>query len=420
MLRRLQAGAARRAGSVAVRLVPRLFAQGESIVKACGREWHHDHLVCSSCAAGLANVEFYEHEGAPYCHECSAAEFQSCATCQKLITDKNMESIAVAGKVWCSPHCFSCKECATAIGDQRFFIGGDFLKGKGIAELLGQTAAAERNAGGQRRAIGRTRADDASVYCERDFFALFVPPCSKCGERFTAATAEESVSFGELVFHDSCLSCTSCSKTLDVDAKKADDMAVLGDDNKPYCDACWTREFGVECSGCGKVIVGEVLHAGAVSEGFGVFAPALPWHPACLRCYEPGCAAPLAEAAYYMVELDGQTKPLCLSHYLAKYNDSQCPGCHQKVSPEQGDPGDVLMINSPRPCGTLPAPRARYPSAWPWRCAYRALEPAIIATAVAAWTTTMTTSTRKRLCTARTMRTCPASSAECRLPRPQP
>jgi len=44
-------------------------------LEAMGRKWHPNHFVCSYCSSSLANADFSEDNGQPYCLECTSKLF---------------------------------------------------------------------------------------------------------------------------------------------------------------------------------------------------------------------------------------------------------------------------------------------------------------------------------------------------------
>nr|XP_022920303.1 leupaxin-like [Onthophagus taurus] len=105
---------------------PRCFTCGlpitDTILKAMGHDWHHEHFVCSNCGAPLGGQEFLELDNKPVCQTCYLEKAgYKCKICGHPISDK---VIVALGEKW-HPECFKCYKCDAVITDDMFQVEND-------------------------------------------------------------------------------------------------------------------------------------------------------------------------------------------------------------------------------------------------------------------------------------------------------
>eukprot|EP01116_Phalansterium_solitarium_P009824 TRINITY_DN24140_c0_g1_i1.p1 TRINITY_DN24140_c0_g1~~TRINITY_DN24140_c0_g1_i1.p1 ORF type:complete len:728 (+),score=287.18 TRINITY_DN24140_c0_g1_i1:92-2275(+) len=112
-------------------------------VQALGKNYHQEHFKCTNCGTQLGNgVNFYDAGGVPNCETCYKEVYcPKCSTCNQPVVG---HCITAMGKKWHTDH-FICAHCKKPLGDEKFF---------------------EKN---------------GLPYCSPDFFTLFAPKCTACG-----------------------------------------------------------------------------------------------------------------------------------------------------------------------------------------------------------------------------------------------
>lgn len=91
---------------------------------------------------------------------------------------------------------------------------------------------------------------ESRMYCEKDYNAIFVYDCAKCGEKIFS----NSISHDDKVYHVSCFTCEICGKSL-VEGGKS--IPFHTKDGKVYCAE--DAPTGKACYHCNKEIFGTTV-----------------------------------------------------------------------------------------------------------------------------------------------------------------
>ncbi|KCV67324.1 hypothetical protein H696_06248 [Fonticula alba] len=105
--------------------------------------------------------------------------------------------------------------------------------------------------------------------------------CSGCNN--TLEAKEQYTSASDRRYHQACFKCFVCQAPFA-------DMSYVEHLGKVYCEEDFAKTFGVSCSGCKEIIVGEMVRP-EVLQGTG---PAISFHPGCFAC--PECKKSAHEA----------------------------------------------------------------------------------------------------------------------------
>uniref|UniRef100_A0A667YGF1 Leupaxin n=2 Tax=Myripristis murdjan TaxID=586833 RepID=A0A667YGF1_9TELE len=181
------------------------------MITALGEVWHPEHFVCVVCKKELGISGFFEREGRPYCetdyHQLFAPR---CAYCKGAI----MQNILTAMDQSWHPEHFFCAHCGGRFGDEGFL---------------------ER---------------DGKPYCTKDFYLLFAPKCSGCGE----SVKENYLTAANGTWHPECFVCADCLKPFS-------DGCFMELDGRPLCSQHFHSRQGTLCGGCGEPITGRCIAA---------------------------------------------------------------------------------------------------------------------------------------------------------------
>eukprot|EP00055_Hartaetosiga_balthica_P004462 m.11720 g.11720 ORF g.11720 m.11720 type:complete len:406 (+) comp3879_c0_seq1:123-1340(+) len=91
-----------------------------SVVEALGLRFHVDHFQCIKCEQSLAQQQFHKHQGMPFCSSCYHEETApTCAGCNKAIT---VTCVKAFGKMW-HVDCLLCDQCKKPLGNEFFQVG---------------------------------------------------------------------------------------------------------------------------------------------------------------------------------------------------------------------------------------------------------------------------------------------------------
>ncbi|XP_049444780.1 leupaxin [Epinephelus fuscoguttatus] len=181
------------------------------MITALGEVWHPEHFVCMVCKMELSTTGFFERDGQPYCDKDYQELFSPrCAYCKGPIT-KNI--LTALDQTWHPDH-FFCTHC-----------GG----------LFGADGFLEK---------------DGKPYCCKDFYNLFSPKCSGCGESVRA----NYLTAANGTWHPECFVCADCLKPFA-------DGCFMELDGRPLCSQHFHSRQGTLCGGCGEPITGRCISA---------------------------------------------------------------------------------------------------------------------------------------------------------------
>ena len=92
----------------------------ERCINAMNKSWHPDHFFCSLCGKPFEedNFNFYEKDGKPYCKEDYFDQFApTCKRCDRAIMGAYLSAV---GSYW-HQDCFTCKSCSKSFPRMNFF-----------------------------------------------------------------------------------------------------------------------------------------------------------------------------------------------------------------------------------------------------------------------------------------------------------
>ncbi|KAK1801158.1 hypothetical protein P4O66_022659 [Electrophorus voltai] len=181
------------------------------MITALGKVWHPEHFVCVVCKEELGSGGFFERDGKQYCE----ADYQSlfsprCAYCQGPILQNILTAM---DRTWHPEH-FFCTHCG---------------------ELFGAEGFMER---------------EGKPYCPKDFYRLFAPKCSGCGE----SLQDNYLSAANGTWHPNCFVCADCLKPFT-------DGCFLELDGRPLCSLHFHTRQGMLCGTCSTPILGRCIAA---------------------------------------------------------------------------------------------------------------------------------------------------------------
>lgn len=153
---------------------------GEMAVSASrmgpGVFWHPACFACSTCSELLVDLIYFYHEGKIHCGRHHAELLKPrCSACDEIIFAD--ECTEAEGRHWHMKH-FSCFECETVLGGQRYIM------------------------------------KDGRPYCCGCFESLYAEYCEACGDHIGVDHAQ--MTYDGLHWHatESCFSCTQCKISL--------------------------------------------------------------------------------------------------------------------------------------------------------------------------------------------------------------
>ncbi|XP_020788836.1 leupaxin isoform X2 [Boleophthalmus pectinirostris] len=181
------------------------------IITALGETWHPEHFVCAVCKVDLCTTSFFEREGWPYCAKDYHEQFSPrCAYCKGPILQNILTAL---DQTWHPEH-FFCSHC------------GDLFGPDGFLEKEGKP------------------------YCCKDFYNLFAPKCSGCGE----AVRENYLTAANGTWHPECFVCSDCLTPLS-------SGHFLGLEGQALCLLHYHSRQGSLCGTCGEPITGRCISA---------------------------------------------------------------------------------------------------------------------------------------------------------------
>ncbi|CAM4717480.1 unnamed protein product [Leuciscus chuanchicus] len=181
------------------------------MITALGQVWHPEHFACTTCREELGTSGFFERDGKPYCEKDYQNLFSPrCAYCKGPI----IQNILTAMDQTWHPEHFFCSHC------------GDLFGPDGFMEREGKP------------------------YCSRDFYRLFAPKCSGCGE----PVKDNYLSAANGTWHPDCFVCADCLKPFT-------DGCFLELNGRPLCSLHYHSRQGTLCGTCGEPISGRCISA---------------------------------------------------------------------------------------------------------------------------------------------------------------
>ncbi|XP_048833388.1 leupaxin [Brienomyrus brachyistius] len=180
-------------------------------ITALGQVWHPEHFVCLICRVELGTTGYFEREGEAYCQKDYQNLFSPrCGYCKAPI----LQNILTAMNQSWHPEHFFCAECGTVFGSEGYM---------------------ER---------------EGKPYCSKDFYRLFAPKCSGCGE----PVQENYLSAANGTWHPQCFVCADCLTPFS-------DGCFMELDGRPLCMLHYHSRQGTLCGGCGAPISGRCIAA---------------------------------------------------------------------------------------------------------------------------------------------------------------
>ncbi|XP_034438557.1 leupaxin isoform X1 [Hippoglossus hippoglossus] len=181
------------------------------MITALGEVWHPEHFVCAVCKTELSTTGFFEREGQPYCDKDYQHLFSPrCAYCKGPIVQNILTAL---DQTWHPEH-FFCMHCGDRFGPEGFLE------------------------------------KDGKPYCCRDFYQLFAPKCSGCGE----SVKENYLTAANGTWHPECFVCADCLKPFN-------DGCFMELDGRPLCSLHFHSRQGTLCGGCSEPITGRCISA---------------------------------------------------------------------------------------------------------------------------------------------------------------
>ncbi|XP_039985468.1 leupaxin isoform X2 [Xiphias gladius] len=181
------------------------------MITALGEVWHPEHFVCVVCKKELSTTGFFEREGRPYCDKDYHHIFSPrCAYCKGPI----MQNILTALDQTWHPEHFFCTHCGGLFGPEGFLE------------------------------------KDGKPYCCKDFYHLFAPKCSGCGE----SVKENYLTAANGTWHSQCFVCADCLRPFT-------DGCFMELDGRPLCSLHFHARQGTLCGGCGEPITSRCISA---------------------------------------------------------------------------------------------------------------------------------------------------------------
>ncbi|XP_053741068.1 leupaxin [Synchiropus splendidus] len=181
------------------------------MITALGEVWHPEHFVCEVCKTELGSRGFFERDGRPYCdkdyHQLFAPR---CAYCKGSILNNILTAM---DQTWHPEH-FFCSQCGCLFGGEGFLV------------------------------------KEGKPYCTKDFYQLFAPKCSGCGE----SVRENYLSAANGTWHPECFVCSDCLQPF-----SGGNFMEL--DGRPLCSLHFHSRQGNLCGSCGAPIMGRCISA---------------------------------------------------------------------------------------------------------------------------------------------------------------
>ncbi|XP_047442101.1 leupaxin [Mugil cephalus] len=181
------------------------------MITALGEVWHPEHFVCVACKMELSGTGFFERDGRPYCEKDYYQLFSpQCAYCKGPIIQNILTAL---DQTWHPEH-FFCTHCGGLFDEDGYLV------------------------------------KDGKPYCCKDFYHLFAPKCSGCGEsvRGNYLTAANGT------WHPECFVCADCLMPFP-------DGSFMVLDERPLCSLHYHTRQGTLCGSCCEPIMGPCISA---------------------------------------------------------------------------------------------------------------------------------------------------------------
>ncbi|XP_053177947.1 leupaxin isoform X2 [Scomber japonicus] len=181
------------------------------MITALGEVWHPEHFVCVACKTELGTSTFYERDGQPYCNKDYEELFcPRCAYCKGPV----LQNILTAMDQTWHPEHFFCTFCGERFGPDGFLE------------------------------------KDGKPYCCKDFYHLFAPKCSGCGE----PVKENYLTAANGTWHSECFVCSDCLQPFP-------DGCFMEMNGRPLCSKDFHSRQGTLCGSCNEPIIGRCISA---------------------------------------------------------------------------------------------------------------------------------------------------------------
>ncbi|KAM8874402.1 leupaxin isoform 2-T2 [Spinachia spinachia] len=181
------------------------------MITALGEVWHPEHFVCEACKTELSTTGFFERDGRPYCDNDYHQLFSPrCAYCKGPIVTNILTAL---DQTWHPEH-FFCTHCGGLFGPDGFLE------------------------------------KDGKPYCCKDFYHLFSPKCSGCGE----PVRENYLTAANGTWHPECFVCADCLMPFA-------DGCFMDLDGRALCSQHFHSRQGTLCGGCSEPIAGRCISA---------------------------------------------------------------------------------------------------------------------------------------------------------------
>ncbi|KAG7513401.1 hypothetical protein JOB18_006909 [Solea senegalensis] len=181
------------------------------MITALGEVWHPEHFVCVVCKTELITTGFFERDGQPYCDKDYQHLFSPrCSYCKGPILQNILTAL---DQTWHPEH-FFCTYCGGLFGPEGFLE------------------------------------KDGKPYCHKDFYCLFAPKCSGCGE----SVKENYLTAANGTWHPECFVCADCLQPFT-------NGCFMELDGRPLCSVHFHSRQGTLCGGCGVGITGRCISA---------------------------------------------------------------------------------------------------------------------------------------------------------------
>eukprot|EP00002_Diphylleia_rotans_P020824 TRINITY_DN4042_c0_g1_i1.p1 TRINITY_DN4042_c0_g1~~TRINITY_DN4042_c0_g1_i1.p1 ORF type:complete len:442 (-),score=101.11 TRINITY_DN4042_c0_g1_i1:660-1985(-) len=97
----------------------KMVDEDDAFAMACGRKWHMEHFVCTTCKVDLCGIAFYEKYGRPFCEEHYSNIFSpKCGRCNLPILGEYMQT---SDKTY-HADCFVCENCSQPFGSNPYYV----------------------------------------------------------------------------------------------------------------------------------------------------------------------------------------------------------------------------------------------------------------------------------------------------------